>query len=124
MQTGSFTGFTVALDDPGVARITFNTPDRLNGMTTAIKRDLIEALTQAQMSDAVRIIVFTGTGRAFCAGADLKERSSDDPADRDGTPFVSVMARLNHRMNGRRLEGFRGGRNRKCHAPPNGPFIR
>ncbi|MEM1436144.1 MAG: enoyl-CoA hydratase-related protein [Pseudomonadota bacterium] len=71
MQTGSFTGFTVALDDPGVARITFNTPDRLNGMTTAIKRDLIEALTQAQMSDAVRIIVFTGTGRAFCAGDDL-----------------------------------------------------
>ena len=71
MQTGTFTGFSVALRAPGIAWITFNTPDRLNGMTTAIKRDLIEALTQAQMDDGVRVIVFTGEGRAFCAGDDL-----------------------------------------------------
>ena len=40
MDTATFTGFEVDLRDPGVAWITFNTPERLNGMTTAIKRDL------------------------------------------------------------------------------------
>ncbi|MDA1073979.1 MAG: enoyl-CoA hydratase/isomerase family protein [Proteobacteria bacterium] len=72
MDTGNFTGFDLSLKDPGIAWFQFNTPERLNGMTTAIKRDLIEAITQAQMDNAVRVVVFTGTGRAFCAGDDLK----------------------------------------------------
>ena len=72
MDTGKFTGFDLTLRDPGIAWFQFNTPERLNGMTTAIKRDLIEAVTQAQMHDDVRVLVFTGTGRAFCAGDDLK----------------------------------------------------
>lgn len=72
MDTGEFTGFEVSLRDPGIAWLRFNTPERLNGMTTAIKRDLIEAVTQAQMDNAVRVLVFTGSGRAFCAGDDLK----------------------------------------------------
>jgi 2-(1,2-epoxy-1,2-dihydrophenyl)acetyl-CoA isomerase len=72
METGSFTGFDLSLKEPGIAWFQFNTPERLNGMTTAIKRDLIEAVTQAQMDNAVRVLVFTGTGRAFCAGDDLK----------------------------------------------------
>ncbi|MCB1742094.1 MAG: enoyl-CoA hydratase/isomerase family protein, partial [Gammaproteobacteria bacterium] len=72
MQTGSFTGFDVELKDPGIAWIRFNTPERLNGMSTAIKRDLIETLAQAQMDNRVRVVVFTGSGRAFCAGDDLK----------------------------------------------------
>ena len=72
MQTGIFRGFGVRLEAPGIAWITFNTPERLNGMTSAIKRDLVETLVQAQMDNSVRVIVFTGTGRAFCAGDDLK----------------------------------------------------
>lgn len=72
MDTGSFTGFDLELRDRGIAWFQFNTPERLNGMTTAIKRDLIEATTQAQMDNAVRVLVYTGTGRAFCAGDDLK----------------------------------------------------
>ena len=78
MQQGTFTGFDLELREPGIAWIQFNTPQRLNGMTTAIKRDLIEALTQAQMDNQVRIVVFTGTGRAFCAGDDLKAYSDAD----------------------------------------------
>jgi hypothetical protein len=50
-DTGKFSGFEVAVRSPGIAWITFNTPERLNGMTTAIKRDLIEAVTQAQMDN-------------------------------------------------------------------------
>jgi len=72
MDEGQFTGFEVKIHPPGIAEIRFNRPERLNGMTHPMKRDLIEMLVQAQMDDAVRVILFTGTGRAFCAGDDLK----------------------------------------------------
>jgi len=72
MQTGEFRGFTVSLSEPGIAWVEFNRPERMNGMTSAMKRDLIEAVTQAQMSDAVRVVVFIGSGKAFSAGDDLK----------------------------------------------------
>ncbi len=85
MDTGNFTGFEISLREPGIAWFQFNTPERLNGMTTAIKRDLIEATTQAQMDNAVRVLVFTGSGRAFCAGDDLKAYRS---AELGGTPLV------------------------------------
>jgi 2-(1,2-epoxy-1,2-dihydrophenyl)acetyl-CoA isomerase len=72
MREGKFTGFEVTVHPPGIAEITFNRPERLNGMTHPMKRDLIETLVQAQMDDNVRVVLFTGTGRAFCAGDDLK----------------------------------------------------
>jgi len=71
MQTGNFRGFEVAVHDPGIAVVTFNQPDRLNGMTHHLKRDLVETLIQAQMDDAIRVVVFTGSGRAFSAGDDI-----------------------------------------------------
>jgi len=73
-KTGQFLGFETAIHEPGVAVITFNQPERMNGLTQAIKRDLIEQLTQAKMDDAVRVVVFTGQGRAFCAGDDITGR--------------------------------------------------
>ena len=85
MDTGEFTGFEISLRQPGIAWFQFNTPERLNGMTTGIKRDLIEAVTQAQMDNAVRVVVFTGSGRAFCAGDDLKAYRD---AEIGGTPLV------------------------------------
>ncbi len=85
MDTGTFTGFELSLREPGIAWFRFNSPERLNGMTTGIKRDLIEAVTQAQMDNAVRVLVFTGTGRAFCAGDDLKAYRG---ADLGGRPLV------------------------------------
>lgn len=85
MDTGTFTGFELSLRDPGIAWFQFNSPERLNGMTTGIKRDLIEAVTQAQMDNAVRVLVFTGSGRAFCAGDDLKAYQG---AELGGRPLV------------------------------------
>jgi 2-(1,2-epoxy-1,2-dihydrophenyl)acetyl-CoA isomerase len=78
MRAGSFRGFEVTFEDPGIAVVTFNQPERLNGMTQGMKRDLIESITQAQMDDGVRVVVFTGTGRAFCAGDDLTGRRAPD----------------------------------------------
>lgn len=75
MDTGKFTGFEVSIHKPGIAWIEFNEPEKLNGMSSAKKRDLVETLLQAQMDNAVRVIVFTGQGRGFCAGDDLKAYS-------------------------------------------------
>lgn len=77
---GRFRGFEVATSETGVATITLNEPQRLNGTTQHVKRDLAEALNQIQMDDAVRVLVITGTGRAFCAGDDISGR----PRDWDG----------------------------------------
>jgi 2-(1,2-epoxy-1,2-dihydrophenyl)acetyl-CoA isomerase len=74
METGTFRGFELALRDPGIALVTFNQPDRLNGMTQGLKRDLVEVLTEAQMDDAVRVVVITGSGKAFSAGDDISGR--------------------------------------------------
>lgn len=56
-----------------VAVISMNRPDSLNGFTTELCADLLLAIEKAQRDDSVRIIVLTGEGRAFSAGADLKQ---------------------------------------------------
>ena len=65
-------GFDVGVSDPGILTVTFNQPESLNASTTPMKRDLIELLTQAQMDDSIRVLVFTGEGKAFWAGDNLK----------------------------------------------------
>lgn len=54
-----------------VATITLDRPDKLNAFTTAMGYELIEAFDTCDRDDAVRAVVLTGAGRAFCAGADL-----------------------------------------------------
>ncbi|MEU1521952.1 crotonase/enoyl-CoA hydratase family protein [Nocardia rhamnosiphila] len=54
-----------------VATITLDRPDKLNAFTTAMGYELIEAFDTCDQDDAVRAVVLTGAGRAFCAGADL-----------------------------------------------------
>ncbi len=71
---GRFRGFDLTTTDSGVATITFNEPERLNGSTQATKRDLTELLQLFQMDDTVRVLVITGSGRAFCAGDDMTGR--------------------------------------------------
>ncbi|MEV8375505.1 enoyl-CoA hydratase-related protein [Kribbella sp. NPDC056861] len=57
----------------GVATITLNRPDAMNSLDTATKVALRDAIQAAAEDDAVRCVVLTGTGRAFCVGQDLKE---------------------------------------------------
>ena len=89
MDTGQFRGFEIAMRDNGIAWFQFTTPERLNGMTATIKRDLVEAITQAQMDNAVRVLVFIGSGRAFCAGDDLKGYGSVPIAGNALVPEIS-----------------------------------
>ena len=57
--------------DGGVLTITLNRPEKLNAFTPTMMRELIDAFDRADTDDAVRAVIVTGAGRAFCAGADL-----------------------------------------------------
>ena len=57
--------------DGGVLTVTLDRPARLNAVTSVMIDELIEAFDRADADDAVRAVIVTGAGRAFCAGADL-----------------------------------------------------
>src|SRR4051794_3930066 len=74
---GTYRGFEVATEDPGIAVLTMNEPERLNGQTGPMKRDMTEFFFAAQMDDDIRVVVITGSGRAFSAGDDMTGRRRD-----------------------------------------------
>lgn len=57
----------------GVAALTLNRPERGNGVVPEMARDLLDALTRLEGDRSVRVLVLTGAGKQFCAGADLVE---------------------------------------------------
>ncbi len=83
----------------GVARITLNRPDQLNSLTAALCAAFNQALTRAATDAAVRCVVITGAGRAFCAGQDLADVDIDGENPRqignilenDINPIVRLM---------------------------------
>jgi enoyl-CoA hydratase/carnithine racemase len=70
----------------GVALITLDRPERLNAFTDVMKEEVIAALDRVDADDDVRAVIFTGRGRAFCAGADLA--SGNDTFDYGGERFA------------------------------------
>lgn len=64
-----------------IATITLNRPDRMNAWTPIMERDVRHAMETAAKDDGVRVIVLTGAGRAFCAGADMEVLKQIDPSD-------------------------------------------
>jgi 2-(1,2-epoxy-1,2-dihydrophenyl)acetyl-CoA isomerase len=77
--------------DGGIATITLDRPDALNSLEASLKKDLLAAFREAGRDRAVRVVILTGAGRAFCVGQDLKERLAPDPAPLD----VEVRERFN-----------------------------
>ena len=62
----------------GVGTVTLDRPDALNALTVPLKEELVATFRAFASDDAVRAIVLTGAGRAFCAGQDLHERLQPD----------------------------------------------
>jgi enoyl-CoA hydratase/carnithine racemase len=71
----------------GIATITLYRPDRMNAFTPTIRKELIELFAEADRDDAVRVVVVTGSGSEFCAGADLSAGGST--FDRSKTTTIS-----------------------------------
>jgi 2-(1,2-epoxy-1,2-dihydrophenyl)acetyl-CoA isomerase len=57
----------------GVGWIRLNRPEKMNAIGAVMRRQLGDAIKQAERDDAVRVVVLTGAGRAFCSGADVTE---------------------------------------------------
>jgi enoyl-CoA hydratase/carnithine racemase len=74
-MTSAYEQLLYAVDN-GVATITLNRPDKLNAFTDTMCREMIDALGQADADDDVRVVVVTGAGRGFCAGADVSAGAS------------------------------------------------
>ncbi len=72
---------TLSIED-GVALLTLNRPQAHNALNRALRRELMDLLPRLDTDPAVKVIVITGAGdKAFCTGADLKERSAGSTAD-------------------------------------------
>jgi enoyl-CoA hydratase/carnithine racemase len=89
----------------GVATLTLNRPDRMNAFTPQMALDMIAVFDETDANDDVRVVIVTGEGRAFCAGADLAGAGStfdyekraaarggafDPAAERDGGGTVGI----------------------------------
>jgi 2-(1,2-epoxy-1,2-dihydrophenyl)acetyl-CoA isomerase len=57
-----------------IATFTLDRPDALNSLTVRLKEELLRAFRDVARDPAVRVVILTGAGRAFCAGQDLRER--------------------------------------------------
>lgn len=87
------------IDGP-VALVRVNRPSKLNALNSASLAELIAAFEQAEADTSVRVVVLTGVGRAFVAGADIAEMSEMRPTQ------ALEFARLGHRL-GRTIEELR-----------------
>lgn len=76
----TFTQIDYSVAD-GVATITLDRPDRMNALTRVLETELRDAMEAAGRDPAVRAIVLTGRGRAFCAGMDMEELETLPPDD-------------------------------------------
>lgn len=68
--------------DGGLARLTLDRPDAMNGMTNRMVREARDALELVAADASVRVLVLTGEGRAFCPGADLNHFTSGERDER------------------------------------------
>lgn len=82
------TTLDTALDD-GVLTVTLSRPDHLNAFTVPMAEELINVVTSASEDDAVRALVVTGAGRAFCAGMDLSAEGNVFGLDESLTPTLA-----------------------------------
>jgi 2-(1,2-epoxy-1,2-dihydrophenyl)acetyl-CoA isomerase len=85
----------------GIGLIRFNRPEKMNAIGAVTRQQLAEAIKQAERDDAVRVVVLTGSGRAFCSGADVTEmaqgadmRTPEDVGNVLRNEYMPMLTRL------------------------------
>jgi enoyl-CoA hydratase/carnithine racemase len=91
----NFKTLTWSLVD-GILTLTLNRPEQLNSFTVEMSEDLIAAFERASADDAVRAVIVTGAGRAFCAGMDLTAAGNVFGLDETLTPTLADMDQRLH----------------------------
>ena len=78
----------------GYAIVTLNRPGEMNALSRALRADIIAVFDECQRDDDIRVVILTGSGRAFCAGFDLKEMAAtdkDNAADEIGNDMARAI---------------------------------
>ena len=78
-------------DENGVATLTMNAPERLNALSDAMLAALHAAFDEIAEDRAIRAVILAGTGKAFCAGHDLKEMQAGRQADDKGAAYFADL---------------------------------
>src|SRR5205814_2998941 len=81
--------------EDGVATLPFNRPERMNALSTPIMEGLLHGLPRLAGDPAVKVVVLTGAGRAFCAGGDVKSMAEGGGEQRSA---AEATTRLRSRM--------------------------
>src|ERR1700682_6549058 len=75
----------------GVGLIQFNRPEKMTAIAALTRKQLGDAIKQVERDDAVRVVVLTGSGRAFCSGADVSEMAQSDGGMRTPEDVGNVL---------------------------------
>ena len=76
--------------DKGIALITLNRPEKMNAFTPHMRKELIGLMDETDRDDDVRVVVVTGAGKAFCAGADLSAGGATFDGSRKEGPKTTI----------------------------------
>ena len=87
---------TYEIED-NLATVTLNRPESLNGITNTMMRELYECLGEASGDDRIRVLLFTGAGRGFCQGVDLKASTSGEKQEPNRKEYFHITSLL-HEM--------------------------
>jgi len=82
-----------SISDDGIATVTLNRPEAMNALTPAMLDTLAETLEKWAGDSAIRVIVITGSGKAFCAGLDLKAMNDLTPENGQVSDTVDIPGR-------------------------------
>lgn len=83
-----------------IATIILNRPQRLNAVSLDLYREFLRQMDHAEANEAIRVIILTGEGRAFCVGADLKDHGSANRTEAEKRSYTEtaqeVCTRIQH----------------------------